>query len=370
MSLPSLAEVEHADWPSLKRIAGELGLNPKGRSEVVRSRVFDHMRRKMRPETWTAAAEHRAALLTRLGFPEAAVQLWESTVRLDAPAPWIGLGAAYTAAGRREEAAKAFDRAAQMGDAVAHLHRAELLGVSGDFDGAVHACDDYLAILPWDARGLALKATLLARGGSVDAAIAVLRSALEHHPRTAELRRGLGILLLKAQRYDDAAEAFLEAIRVDPRDLDAQINRGTALLLAGRTRDAIGAFREALEIDPERADALNNLGVAYLRAGREKSGVVNIERAARHLESPQILLNIAHLRESAHRKAEALEAYEEALRLAPRDKEGLAGRKRLGPKPPHRKRTARPSRRAKPRGRKKPTRKRTSPAPKVSRKRR
>jgi len=35
VSLPSLAEVEHADWPVLKKMAAGLGLNPKGRSAVV-----------------------------------------------------------------------------------------------------------------------------------------------------------------------------------------------------------------------------------------------------------------------------------------------------------------------------------------------
>lgn len=358
MSMPSMAEVEHADWPSLKRMAGDLGLNPKGRSDVVRNRVLDHVRRRTRPEAWKAAPEHDAALLTRLGFPQASVQLWESTVRLDAPAPWIGLGAAYAAAGRKEEAAKAFDRAAQMGDGLAFLHRADLLAAAGDFERAARACDEYLARHPSDLRGVTLKASMLARGGSVDAAIATLQSAGEDHPQVGELRRALGALLLKAQRYDAAAEAFHDAVRADARDVDAWINRGTALLLGGRTRDAIGAFREALEIDPKRADALNNLGVAYLRAGREKSARVNLERAAEHLESPQILVNVAHLREAAHEESEALEAYERSLQVAPREKEALAGRKRLSPKTSRTKRT-------RPRGKppaKKPGRTRASAA--------
>ena len=36
MTLPSPAEVEHADWPALKTFASDLGLNPKGRSGLVR----------------------------------------------------------------------------------------------------------------------------------------------------------------------------------------------------------------------------------------------------------------------------------------------------------------------------------------------
>ena len=72
MSAPSLAEVEHADWPSLQRMAETLGLNPKGRSAVVRMRVADLVRRRAQAPSWRPAREHQAALLTRLGHPDLA----------------------------------------------------------------------------------------------------------------------------------------------------------------------------------------------------------------------------------------------------------------------------------------------------------
>src|SRR5205823_13879585 len=43
VSVPSAAEVEHADWPTLQRMCGSLGLNPKGRSGVVRMRVLENL---------------------------------------------------------------------------------------------------------------------------------------------------------------------------------------------------------------------------------------------------------------------------------------------------------------------------------------
>src|SRR5256885_6630813 len=54
VSVPSAAEVEHADWPTLQRMCESLGLNPKGRSGVVRMRVLDHVRRRTRPDSWRA----------------------------------------------------------------------------------------------------------------------------------------------------------------------------------------------------------------------------------------------------------------------------------------------------------------------------
>ena len=81
MSVPSGAEVEHADWPTLQGMCRSLGLNPKGRSGVVRMRVLEHVRRRGRPQSWRAGRDHMAALLTRLGFPDLAEDLWETAIR-------------------------------------------------------------------------------------------------------------------------------------------------------------------------------------------------------------------------------------------------------------------------------------------------
>ncbi len=334
MSLPSLAELEHADWPTLKRFCATLGLNPKGRSAVVRLRVMDHVRRRVHPETWRAGPAQQAALLMRLGFPDTALRLWDSAIRLDAPAPWIGLGSAQLGSGDLSEAARSFERAAQMGDAAAHLDRAEALAAVGNYEGAVRSCDACLAARPGELRALLLKANFLSRGGWTGEAATVMRDAFESHPDVRELWRGLGTMLLKGARYTEASEAYHEALRSDPMDADAWINRGAALLLAGHTHESIGAFREALELDPGGSVGLNDLGVAYLREGQTKSAAVNLERAAKHMETPQILLNVAKVQEAAHRDAEALESYSRVLQMKPKDAEAAAAQKRLTPPPP------------------------------------
>src|SRR5436309_3006359 len=313
MSLPSLAEVEHADWTSLQRMCENLGLNPKGRSAVVRMRVADFVRRAGQPPTWRPARAHQAALLARIGHPDLAERLWESTMQLDAPGPWAGLGHAQLAGGFLAEAAKSFSRAAQMGEPGAELHRAEALAAGGDYSGAAAACDAHLASQPGDLRGILMKVSFLTRAGFEDEATKVLRSAIDLHPEAPELARSLGLALVRSGHYEAAAV------------------RGAALLLAGRTREAIGVLREALELDPERADALNNLGVAYLAMGQTKPAAVNIERAAKRFESPRIILNLGKVLEAENRKTEAAGAYEQVLRLRPKDSEGRAGRKRLAP---------------------------------------
>jgi tetratricopeptide (TPR) repeat protein len=332
VSLPSEAEVEHADWPSLKRICESLGLNPKGRSAVVRMRAMDHLRRRARTEPWSAGRGHIAALLNRLGFPDLSENVWESTIQLNAAAPWVGLGQAKLASGLLGEAKKSFDRAVQMGDSSAHLHAAEALAAGGDFDRAVQSCELYVAAHPGDVRGLAMKAAFLARAGYAEEAARILQTTSELHPEIRGLARTMGTVLLRADRPEPASEALRAAAHADPRDIDAAINRGASLVLTGRTREAIGVLREALEVDARRPEALNNLGVAYLRLGQRKSGAVNIERAAGHLETPRILLNLAAIQETEDQPEDALGSVGQVLRMEPKDSEALAVRKRLTPK--------------------------------------
>jgi tetratricopeptide (TPR) repeat protein len=331
MSLPSTAEVEHADWPSLQRMCSDLGLNPKGRSAVVRMRVADHVRRRSPAPSWRPAREHQAALLLRLHHPDLAERVWESTIHLDAPAPWVGLGYAQLSSGFLPEAAKSFSRAAAMGDPSGDLHRAEALAAGGKFEGAAQACDRYLATRPGDLRGLLMKASFLKRAGFEDESMKVLHTAVDLNPEVQGLRRMLGRSMLRAGHPAAAADALQEVVRQDSNDLDARADQGVALLLAGRTREAIETLRETLGHDPQRADALNNLGVAYLSMGNRKSATVNLKRAAKQFESPRILLNLAKALEGTRDRAGAIRAYEQALRLSPDDPEALGGRQRLGP---------------------------------------
>src|SRR5256712_6497823 len=294
MSVPSAAEVEHADWPTLQRMCQSLGLNPQGRSRVVRMRVLDHGRRRAHPEAWRAGRDHMAALLTRLGFPNLSEDLWESTIRFDAPAPWVGLGQAQVAGGFLSEAAKSFDRAVQMGDRSALLHRAEALGAGGDYDRAIAACEWDLAGRPEDLRALGVKADFLARSGFKEEAARVLLVAADAHPEAQFLRSAAGTSFLKAGRPEVALEAFGLPMPADSAGVGGAINHGAALLVLGRTPEAVDMFPKALEAHPDRAEAPNNLGVAQLQLGQTELAASNLARAA-EVDSPRIRLNLAQV---------------------------------------------------------------------------
>jgi len=300
VSVPSAPEVELADWPTLQGMCKSLGLNPKGRSGVVRMRVLDHVRRRGRPE-WRAGRDQMAALLTRLGFPDLSEDLWESAIRLDAPAPWVGLGQAQVSRGSLSEAARSFDQAVQMGDASALLHRADALGAGGDYDQAIGACDSFLAGHPGDLRALGMKADFLARSGFKEEAARVLLVAADSHPELPLLRAVAGTAFLRAGRPEVALEAFGSRMAADVVGIEGTLNHGSALLLVGRAREAVEFFQKILDIDPNQAEALNNLGVAHFQLGQPKEAASNFERATKQIDSPRIRLNVAKVAGTAPR---------------------------------------------------------------------
>jgi len=328
VTLPSAAEVEHADWPALKAFAADLGLNPKGRSGIVRQRVLDHVRTRTGGPSWRAGKAEQAALLTRIGPADLAAHLWESTITLDAPAPWVGLGTSYLKAGRIEEALKCYDRAIGMGDAGARLHRAQALMRAGRSEAAIAEVDRALGANPENVRAWAMRAVILEAAGR-------LEDALAAQGKIADLGRGhlgLGKFLMRAGRFEDAVKALDVHLSTHPKDALGWNQRGVALAKRGEWRGAVEALRTAAGLTPRDPGILNNLAIALAGAGRIGEAVKRIASARRISEDPRILLNDAALRERQGSSATAREVYDRVLEVAPEHPEAVAGRRRVARK--------------------------------------
>lgn len=290
---PSPAEVEHADWPALKAFAADLGLNPKGRSAIVRQRVLDHLRVQAHLSGWQAGRGEQAALLTRLGSAGAAVKLWESTISLETPAPWVGLGTAYLRSGAAEEAMKSFDRAVLMGDRAARFHRAHALLQAGAGDRALAEIEEAIAARPEDVRAWALRASFADATRRLDERMA-------SHARLAELGRGhvgLARALMKAGRFEEAERALETHLGRHDRDPVAWNNLGACRARRGRWPDALDALRKAAALSPHDAGVLNNLAVALAATGKLEDAIKRIQHARRIAEDPRVLSNEAALLE-------------------------------------------------------------------------
>jgi tetratricopeptide (TPR) repeat protein len=328
VTLPSPAEVENAEWPALKAFAAELGLNPKGRSGIVRQRVLDHLRVHGAPQEWRAGRPEVAALLTRIGPADLAAELWESTITLDAPAPWVGLGTAYLKADRIEEALKCYDRAISMGDAGARLHKAQALMRAGRRDAAIAQIDEALGGSPGTVRAWAMRAALAEAGGDLEETVASYRE-IEALGRG---RLGLAKVLMRAGRFEEAETVLYAHLSDQPDDAVAWNNHGVCLARRSRWKDAAESFRRAVVLDPRGAAAQNNHAVALAGADRVDDALKRIAAARRITEDPRILLNEAALWERKGEPATARPVYARVLEVAPGHPEAVAGKRRVAPK--------------------------------------
>ncbi len=91
----------------------------------------------------------------------------------------------------------------------------------------------------------------LAEAGKLNAALDILRAAMQRYPADAQPCLQIGILLIQNERHKDALVFLREALRRDPNDAAVHYNIGTALMILGHKKEAAEACENALQLDPE-----------------------------------------------------------------------------------------------------------------------
>jgi len=136
----------------------------------------------------------------------------------------------------------------------------------------------------------------------------------------------LATLLLQQARYAEAAMLLEPLAGASPERADIAVNLSVALRHCGRLDDAFEAARLASVSAPAQVSVWNALGLAALDLGRTEEALAaftsGIELAPSH---PVLALHRAHALRRLARNAEALPAYEQAVRANPRLVEGWRG---------------------------------------------
>ncbi|MGE0451655.1 MAG: tetratricopeptide repeat protein [Vicinamibacterales bacterium] len=252
-----------------------------------------------------------ALTIQRNGEYASGVGIWQSVVdRWPHGRALHNLGVQLTAAGRRDEAIAAYERALpESADAHYALaferqadrryeEAAELYAsfirmkpddvnvlrayhqigrtrmAQGRYEQAVAAFGEVLARKPDDPDALGGMADSLLASERLPDAVAAYQRYLQVRPSNAAARFNLGIALARLERHQEAADAFTAFVAADPSSVAGLVNLGTALARAGRLDEAIGAFQRAtdLEPDPAERDNLNAIVRELLdhrRAGRD-----------------------------------------------------------------------------------------------------
>ena len=220
--------------------------------------VFDLVTRYASAARVVLPVAAAAAVIAFSASAHAQVQIWKDSETLWTHALAVtsnngyaeaGLGMAYAADGR-------------VDDAIAHLKIAA-------------AMQPALADVRNDL------GRMYAKRGDVTAAIEQFTAALRSSPNFADARHNLGVSLLDQGRLDEAIAQFTEVTRLNPRLAEAFDSWGRALIEKGQDADAKAKLEQALTINPHLADAHQNLGRLLATQGHVAEAVPQFRAAIR-----------------------------------------------------------------------------------------
>ncbi|QCG92219.1 class I SAM-dependent methyltransferase [Azospirillum sp. TSH100] len=284
-----------------------------------------------------------------LGRPAEAVAWAEAMVRSQSERAdgWSVLALAFVAAGRLDDgyaaAAEALRRVGSgaAGDTAAlqaavQAHRAQALARLrlGHLAEAAAACDAALrladgAIQPVQglrqaqAETLGTLALVRMLEGRADEAEALFRRALSHRPVLPEILGNHASLLARLGRDEEALEQAEQAVALRPRLTGTLHLIGTLHHRAGQPESAIAAFHRVLAVDPGHLDARLRLADSLRVAGHWEEAAAVCRDGLARIANPDdpnrtpLLANLGAALQSGGDAAGALEAYRDALRLAP-----------------------------------------------------
>ncbi|MDR3772485.1 MAG: tetratricopeptide repeat protein [Terracidiphilus sp.] len=222
------------------------------------------------------------------GQAAAAIKMASAAVEV-APAmgaAWVTLGQASKAAGRAEDAERAYMQAIRL-DGMNELAR---LGL-GELRLAARRPDD---------------------------AIREFELALRRKPSLEAAHLALGNALSFTGRYEEALERYGQALAINPRLPEAEFAAGFALARLGRPKEAEARYRHALVQRPDFAAAWVNLGSLLREQGREAYAEAALVRAV-ELRPDMIVgwINLGLLERERRNSAKAEVHLRKAFQLNP-----------------------------------------------------
>ena len=285
--------------------------------------------------------------------------------RPDSASALSNVGSGLLKLGRLDEAEQHLRRALKIDprNTTAHQNLAEILRKTNRYGDALEA---YRAVLwkdPGNALAYAGMGTALFEMKRYDEAVAAMKTALSLNPGHAlavSLNLFAGRALEAQGRLDAAEEHFLGAAELDPRnptplvdladlrmaqqrfeEADGhmrrvrELSRDPAILHAmaealrqrGRRDQAMESYRAALELNAGFAPAHAGLGIALFQSDRHAEVIKAMARALR-LQPDLPVASALHLfmgraYQSLERTEAALQSYERAVEIDPRNTEAL-----------------------------------------------
>lgn len=163
------------------------------------------------------------------------------------------------------------------------------------------------------------KATVAMRYDLVDQAIEYLNQALALGPGHYQSYNLLGLAYFKKKNYADAASAFEKCLELKPDVSEVHSNLGIVYEEWGQTDKAEEEYKKAYAIDGN-PDASFNLAKLYYGQNKLEQALDYARESIQKKSDPAAAHNLQGvILNQMGRYAEALESFQNALRLSPND---------------------------------------------------
>jgi tetratricopeptide (TPR) repeat protein len=212
------------------------------------------------------------------------VALWDNVIRTGhaCPRAWLNLGEAQAAAGRDDEAARAYREGLRLDPADAMLHAN--LGITffkhGERARAVEEYKESIRLapeLPMTHFNLGLAEV---DADDLDAAETSFRKAIRLRPDLAGAHCELGMVLVRKGRVDEGISELEEALRCDPHYAGAYVFLARTLDERGDFAAATRYAEQARRYGPDNPLAWYHLGLCYHHQGRTAEAVECLKKAS------------------------------------------------------------------------------------------
>jgi tetratricopeptide (TPR) repeat protein len=155
-----------------------------------------------------------------------------------------------------------------------------------------------------------------AEAGDMDAAARSFRTTLQIAPDFEQAHDQLGRVLVQQKKFAEAEAQFGEILRLNLYSANAHKHLGDVLVREGKYAEAEAEYSNALMIKPDDAVINRALAIASLKAESEKK-LTNLYNALKILPTPETHTQIAVILAIKGEFQDAIEHYNEALRLRP-----------------------------------------------------
>ncbi|HLF18227.1 MAG TPA: tetratricopeptide repeat protein [Candidatus Omnitrophota bacterium] len=149
-----------------------------------------------------------------------------------------------------------------------------------------------------------------------DKAIPHLKKAIEFNMDYDVANFNLGNAYKETNQIDLAIEHYERTLKINPRYFDAYDALGIIYSNQGNLDKAVENYKKAIDLNPDGPRAYNNLASAYLRFGKQNEAMAYYEKALKLSPShPGILHNLGNIYDQLGQKEKARQFFEEAVKL-------------------------------------------------------